>query len=694
MSESDDRSARAKTPPPASGEGSAADDRRRVPSSALDVSRFTPKDLSAEWALKGSETLELQGNEQPVLGRYVLLRKIAEGGMGAVFYGTHMHLGTEVAVKILLPNLQAQQSDVVDRFFREARLAAQIQSPHLVRVLDVARDPALGSHYQVMEYVQGETAGAWLERARAQTQCGVPERRALEVVMAATKGLVAAHREGVVHRDVKPANILIPADDEGVLRYAGAKLADLGLARPDIGARGLTDGDLALGTPGFMAPEQTRDATNVGRPADVFAMGATLYALLVGESPFHGSNPFEMLRATVDGKHRPLREVRPDLSAATCEVVERCLRKLPAERLADADALLAALERCHAGLDDPEALTASMPALAGPPTTQPEVAPTTPSGPISVPAPARSALAPWQTAGMVALAVLALALLVPVFRPERRPAGGDDARKIAPEPPPPTDPNGVVAHVVAANGTFLVNEEAAQLVQGVPWAVEYGSDLSTREKGVSLESVGGDVIEVGPRTGVRATRSAAGVETVVAKWGSLDAWLSPRTHLEILRFATLEPMAGAKARVRLATPKGETGAGRRIEAVDGSVLLTARSFAATVPEGLTVTFFVDPTAQLRRRELRFRTEGPLTAELRLRYGRAGAGREIVIPGGSAGSVRTAARGGLSILNAPDSPPGTAMRVEATVRGERKVIDQIQPGRTAEVRLRPRRDRKR
>ena len=268
-----------------------------------------------------------------------------------MYHGFHQRLGTEVAIKLLPIAAHAQSPGLVDRFQREAQLAARIRSEHLVGVLDVDEDVASGCHFIVMEFVRGCSASAWLDGVREPDDGGAPEAPALEICIAATKGLAAAHLEGVVHRDIKPDNILIPADDSGTLEPGKAKLADLGLARGEAAGKSLTVTHLAMGTPGYMAPEQAKDAKSAKKPADVLGMGATLYSLLAGRAPFGGESLGEALANTFQGTYPPLHDARPDVTAATAAVVERCLALEPADRFPDAPALLDALELCRAGLE-------------------------------------------------------------------------------------------------------------------------------------------------------------------------------------------------------------------------------------------------------------------------------------------------------------------------------------------------------
>ncbi len=338
-------------PPDQGGSDQPRRDTPRRPSSQSGglkrTSNLDPQDLSSEWALQGCESMEFEGREQPTLGRIALLARLGRGGMGVVYYGVNPRLGTEVAVKVVPRALQEEQEETVDRFVREARLAAQIRSDHLITVLDVDYDETSGAHFLVMEYVRGVTAADWISKLRKSGRVGAAEKAALAVCVAASKGLAAAHLEGILHRDVKPENILIPMDDRGRLMVDDAKISDLGLARPEVSEEGITATSIGMGTPGYMAPEQARDARTAKKPSDVFGMGATLYALLTGEPPFTGPTAMEVVLRTLDGTHREAREIRTDLSEPTSLLLERCLALDPARRFPDALALLDALQYCR-----------------------------------------------------------------------------------------------------------------------------------------------------------------------------------------------------------------------------------------------------------------------------------------------------------------------------------------------------------
>jgi serine/threonine protein kinase len=308
------------------------------------------QDLSGDALLTSAPKALFDNRSVPTLGGIPLLAKLGQGGMGAVYYGVKVMLRREVAVKVLPLHLAQQQPQLIERFLREAQIAAKIESPHLVHVSDVNEHGGL--FYLVMEYVSGASAGSLLKKIAQSGQRGFDEATALEICIAATTGLVAAHTQGVIHRDIKPDNILVPQEKQaGTPQFAAAKIADLGLARgEDMAGASLTGAQSAMGTPGYMAPEQALNAKKAGKPADVFSMGAALYALLAGQAPFKGETVTEAVIATLQKAHEPIATHRADISPATAALIDRCLNKEPSARYVDASALLEALRVCRSAL--------------------------------------------------------------------------------------------------------------------------------------------------------------------------------------------------------------------------------------------------------------------------------------------------------------------------------------------------------
>lgn len=288
-----------------------------------------------------------RGRPRPMLGGIPILGRLGQGGMGAVYYAEHPRLQLEVAVKVLSPELAAQYAELVQRFNQEAQLAARIKSPHLVGVLDVNEDAGL--YYLVMEYVDGQSAEQWVRRL----PMAALETDVLDLGIAICTGLAAAHEAGVVHRDVKPSNFLIPymhGARAPALRQA--KLADLGIACLEDRVQTLTRASSPMGSPGYMAPEQVMDSAHATTASDIFGLGAALYALLArGQAPFMRATYGASLLAAIKEPHAPLRELRPDVSPATAALLDRCLAKAAAARHATGAELLDELRACRAALE-------------------------------------------------------------------------------------------------------------------------------------------------------------------------------------------------------------------------------------------------------------------------------------------------------------------------------------------------------
>ncbi|MCY3019914.1 MAG: serine/threonine-protein kinase [Planctomycetota bacterium] len=305
--------------------------------------------ILAEPLLHDAPRILFQGRQYPALAGIPLLRKLGQGGMATVFCGFHLRLQVEVAVKVMSLHLAAESPLMVQRFIREAQIAAQVQSPHLVHMQDVNEEAGL--YYIVMEYVHGLAAQDYLEAVKNTGAVGIPEADALAIAAAACEGLRAAHSASIVHRDIKPHNIMIPfrGRRSKELDFPRTKVMDLGLAR-HINRGGDRQGSLTvtnetMGTAGYMAPEQILDARQADTRSDVFSMGATIYTLLAGRSPFKRKTQMQTIMATMASVHEPLNKLRPDISLYLVNVVENCLGKDPAQRYADAGELLADLKK-------------------------------------------------------------------------------------------------------------------------------------------------------------------------------------------------------------------------------------------------------------------------------------------------------------------------------------------------------------
>lgn len=278
-----------------------------------------------------SSAKEVEGYK--VLPPCVLYGKIGQGGMGAVYRGRHLNLDIDVAVKCLKPDLTGEDEQFVVRFRREARSAARINHQNVVRVFDVSEEQGL--HYIVMELVQGETA-----RQRVQRKGTLSVGEALEIVYGAASGLGEAHSKGFIHRDIKPDNLMIASN--GVV-----KVADLGLAKPSGQSNmSMVSGtNLIMGTPHYMPPEQWENTATVTAAADVWALGATLYYLLVGGEAIGEKSLPAIMQRIVLKDFPDVREKRADVPDDVAEFIQRATKKDPAERFADATEMALAIDQ-------------------------------------------------------------------------------------------------------------------------------------------------------------------------------------------------------------------------------------------------------------------------------------------------------------------------------------------------------------
>jgi serine/threonine-protein kinase len=265
-----------------------------------------------------------------IAGRYELGVRLGYGGMSTVQVAMDRVLEREVAVKLLAEHL-ADDSQFISRFKREALSAAKLVHPNIVQVFDFGFDEASGHHYIVMEYIRGRSGA---EILREETRLGVADT--LELVDGACRGLAHAHRMGVIHRDVKPGNIL--RSDDGAV-----KLADFGIAKAMVGgASQITQAGSVLGTAAYLAPEQASGG-EVGPPADLYGLGVVTYQLLAGRLPYDAASLTEL--ALMQQRQYPVRldEIAPEVPAALAIAVERALEIEPAQRYAQADEMRRAL---------------------------------------------------------------------------------------------------------------------------------------------------------------------------------------------------------------------------------------------------------------------------------------------------------------------------------------------------------------
>jgi eukaryotic-like serine/threonine-protein kinase len=270
--------------------------------------------------------------------KYRIDRVLGVGGMGVVVAAHHLALGQSFAIKFLHPQI-AREGEAKARFLREARAAAQLRGEHVVRVTDTgALESGTGTSvpYLVMELLDGQSLGTLLRAGRRFD----PDESVLYMLQAA-EALAEAHRQGMVHRDLKPDNLFLARRADGT---PFVKVVDFGISKTrEEGALSLTSHNAIMGTPRYMAPEQMRSSKDVDARADVWALGAILYELLAGAPPFDAASITELITQVQLAPHVPLASRVPGLAPDLAAVVEGCLQKDPASRIPDTLALARAL---------------------------------------------------------------------------------------------------------------------------------------------------------------------------------------------------------------------------------------------------------------------------------------------------------------------------------------------------------------
>ncbi len=279
------------------------------------------------------------------LGDYRFLRRLGEGGMGIVYLGWKEGEDAQVAVKVLDDQLASSQS-YIDRFRREAKSGKLLNHPNIVRTLDCGQDDRTGKHYLVLEFVDGPSAHALLDRL-GRLSIGDAVHIALDVARA----LEHAHSRNIIHRDIKPDNIL-------VTRSGVAKLADLGLAKRTDETSHLTSTRQGFGTTAYMPYEQAIAARSADNRSDIYAFGATLYHLVVGAAPFPGDSHLDVVEKKRLGDFPPAGSIRPDVPAALDAILARMMARMPRDRYQTASELIVDLERSQ--------LSARLPSFADP----------------------------------------------------------------------------------------------------------------------------------------------------------------------------------------------------------------------------------------------------------------------------------------------------------------------------------------
>ncbi len=266
---------------------------------------------------------------------YKIIGKLGKGAMAIVYEAKQLSLNRTVAIKVL-PKRFSENPEYVERFYKEGQAAGKLNHNNIVQAFDVGE--AGGYHYFVMEYVKGKTLYDDLSEGKV-----FNEEEALDVIIQVARALVHAHSCGLIHRDVKPKNIMI--NSEGVV-----KLADMGLAREttDIEAA-QTEAGKAYGTPYYIAPEQIRGEIDIDGRADIYGLGATFYHLVTGRVPFMADDPSEVMRRHLKDQLIPPDHINTSLSAGVSEVIEVMMAKRKEDRYGSAEELLTDLEAVRNG---------------------------------------------------------------------------------------------------------------------------------------------------------------------------------------------------------------------------------------------------------------------------------------------------------------------------------------------------------
>ncbi len=269
--------------------------------------------------------------EDLLLGSYVLLKRLGEGGMGEVYQARNWKLGKIVAVKLIRKE-RLSSSNLLRRFQREVRAVAQLNHPNVVHAYDC--DEADGKHFLVLEYVDGIDLSCFVKRHGP-----LPVALACDCIRQAALGLQHAFENGLVHRDIKPHNLLLTGTEgSGMPKRPVVKILDMGLARlsqetdEDAKTTTMTQEGTVMGTVDYMAPEQAMDAHSADTRADLYSLGCTFYFLLTGQVPFPGGSAMEKLLKHQSQQPRPVEELRPDTPSVVAAILNKLMAKRPEDR--------------------------------------------------------------------------------------------------------------------------------------------------------------------------------------------------------------------------------------------------------------------------------------------------------------------------------------------------------------------------
>ncbi|HWO21669.1 MAG TPA: serine/threonine-protein kinase [Kofleriaceae bacterium] len=380
----------------------AAETPQRLVVRSGDGNSSTGADLSADTAVASRQSMAAAARaETPVAGmpalvemvgatlsgRYLVIRKIGQGGMGAVYEATHTAIGKRVAVKVLLEKY-ARREAIVARLKKEAQLASSVQNEHIIDVTDFGQTDD-GRTFVVMEFLEGESLAECLAR-----ETRLPEQRVLRIAQQAASALSAAHASGIVHRDIKPENLFLLRRKEQDF----VKVVDFGISK-SLRASGeeeeaprLTQTGMVLGTPLYMSPEQARGDDELDHRVDIYALGVIMYEAATGRVPYIGNNYLSVISQVLNEECKPPRAIVPELSEEFEAIVMRAMSKDKHDRYESTQEMLADIATV---LDDPTHSTERA-KITGPRRKIPK----------------KSSLKVAVWAGSIALIVIALLLLV------------------------------------------------------------------------------------------------------------------------------------------------------------------------------------------------------------------------------------------------------------------------------------------
>jgi eukaryotic-like serine/threonine-protein kinase len=444
-----------------------------------------------------------------VAGRYELEELLGAGGMSSVFKARDTLLERHVALKILHPHF-TEDEQYVERFRREARAVASLSHPNIVTILDRGEDE--GRQFIVFELVEGRTlAEALHDEGR------LPVRRALEIAIQVARGLGFAHEQGLIHRDVKPQNVILNGDGR-------AKVTDFGIAR-SLDVQGVTQSGAVLGTSNYIAPEQA-SGRPVDRTTDVYSLGVVLFELLTGEVPFPGESFVAVAMQHVSEPPPSVLEVRPDVPVRVARAVDRALEKDPAERFPTMGAFAAELQACLAELDSSSDAEAEVTLVRRQPVARAPRRRLLPGGLVVL--------------GLVLLAVALAALLL------HRSSGHGTKGAANPAVARPVRLAGVSAYDPYGNNHVEHNEDASKASDGnlgTYWTTEHYESFTKRGVGLVLAA---------PRakrlTRVTVRTDTPGFTARIESGASESGPFEPVSPLRTVGSSTTFPVHGAAAR--------------------------------------------------------------------------------------------------------------------------------------------------